>query len=336
MLRKAMFYETMDDAAVKCYLCNHHCSIAPKKFGLCGVRENVDGELQTHAFGEVIAASPDPVEKKPLYHFLPGTYSFSVAAPGCNFQCGFCQNWQISQVSEHSPRLSRKQELSPADIVRMAKETGCRSISYTYTEPTIFFEYAFETAKEAKKEGLYNVFVTNGFMTSEPLNTIEPYLDACNIDLKAFQEGFYRKICKGRLEPVLQSIRLMKTLGIWVEITTLIIPGQNDTPDELRSIAGFIASVDKTIPWHISRFHPDYRFGWAESTAPETLRKGYEIGIEAGLQFVYMGNLRGENRNVLCPNCSTVVVARNETSLLKGNLNGNKCGSCGHTVPGVF
>ena len=336
MLRKAMFYELLDDSKVSCYLCSHHCRIAPQKFGFCGVRENMDGELYTHAFGEVIAANPDPVEKKPLYHFLPGTYSFSIAAPGCNFHCGFCQNWQISQLSEHSPRLSEKQELSPSDIVRSAKEVGCRSISYTYTEPTIFFEYAYETAKEAKENGLYNVFVTNGFMTPEPLNTIQPFLDACNVDLKSFRDDFYRKICKGRIEPVLESIRLMKKLDIWVEITTLVIPGQNDTDEELESMARFIASIDRSMPWHISRFHPDYQFGWAEATTPDILRKAHEIGKAAGLQFVYLGNLRGENRSILCPNCGAVVLARSDTSILGANLKGNRCGSCGQTVPGVF
>jgi pyruvate formate lyase activating enzyme len=336
MLQKAMFYELTDDSMVNCYLCSHHCRIAPRKFGFCGVRENMDGELYTHAFGEVIAANPDPVEKKPLYHFLPGTYSFSIAAPGCNFHCGFCQNWQISQISEHSSRLAENQELSPADIVRSAKEVGCRSISYTYTEPTIFFEYAYETAKKAKENGLYNVFVTNGFMTPEPLNTIEPYLDACNVDLKSFRDEFYVKICKSRLEPVLDSIRLMKKLGIWLEITTLVIPGQNDSDEELGSIARFIASVDPSIPWHISRFHPDYQFGWAEPTAPDVLRKAHEIGKQAGLRFVYLGNLRGENRNIHCPNCSAVVVARNDTSVLDARLKENRCGSCGETVPGVF
>lgn len=335
-MRKAMFYERADDSMVHCYLCNHRCRIAPEKFGFCGVRENVDGELLTHAYGEVIAANPDPVEKKPLYHFLPGTYSFSVAAPGCNFHCGFCQNWQISQVSEHSPRLSDSMELSPADIVRRAEEAGCRSIAYTYTEPTIFFEYAYETAKEAKKNGLYNLFVTNGYMTPEPLNTIEPYLHACNVDLKSFREDFYREICKGRLQPVLESIRLMKKMGIWVEITTLVIPGQNDSEEELRDIASFISSVDPAIPWHISRFHPDYQFGWVEPTSPDALRRGREIGREAGLQFVYLGNVRGENRNLLCPNCGATAVARDDTAVMAANLKKNRCGSCGGIIPGVF
>lgn len=336
MIRKAMFYELLDDSKVNCYLCSHYCMIAPQKFGFCGMRENVDGELYTHAYGEIIAATPDPVEKKPLYHFLPGTFSYSIAAPGCNFHCGFCQNWQISQVSEHSPRLSRKKKLSPSDIVRSAIEARCRSISYTYTEPTIFFEYAYETAKEAKENGLYNVFVTNGFMTPEALNTIEPYLDACNVDLKSFRDEFYRKTCKGRLEPVLESIRLMKKMDIWVEITTLVIPGQNDSVEELGDLARFISSLDRSIPWHISRFHPDYQFVWVEPTSPDELRRAQGIGKEAGLNFVYVGNVHGENRNILCPNCGNTVVARNDTAVLDINLKKNRCGSCGETIPGIF
>jgi pyruvate formate lyase activating enzyme len=336
MPRNAMLYQLMDDSRVSCYLCSHHCTIAPQKFGFCGMRENMDGELYTHAYGEVIAANPDPVEKKPLYHFLPGTFSFSIAAPGCNFHCGFCQNWQISQVSEHSPRLSEKQELSPAEIVRRAMELGCRSISYTYTEPTIFFEYAFETAREAMEKGLYNVFVTNGFMTPEALNTIEPYLDACNVDLKSFRDEFYRKTCKGRLEPVLETIRLMKKMGIWVEITTLVIPGQNDGVEELSDIARFIFSVDRSIPWHISRFHPDYEFGWVEPTPPDALRRAQGIGKEAGLHHVYVGNVRGGDRNIVCPNCGNTVVARTDTAVLETRIKENRCGACGETVPGIF
>ena len=237
MLKEAMLYRKKRDHKVSCFLCSHHCLISDVKFGICNVRENRGGVLYTHAYGELIAQNIDPIEKKPLYHFLPGSKSFSIAAIGCNFQCGFCQNWQISQVIEAKASGLRPVEVKPEDVVRRAKQTGSKSISYTYSEPTIFFEYAYEISQLAKKDGLFNVFVTNGYMTEEMIRKIHPTLDAANIDLKSFSDDYYKKLCKGRLAPVLKSIETMKKLNIWVEVTTLVLPGQNDSEEELGKIA---------------------------------------------------------------------------------------------------
>jgi len=313
MMKEAMLYKTLPEKKVSCFLCNHRCDIVDLKFGTCGVRQNREGKLYTHVYGEVIAAHVDPIEKKPLYHFLPGTTSFSIATIGCNFRCPFCQNWQISQASY-----------------------GCQSISYTYTEPTIFFEYAYDTAKLAKKEGLANIFVTNGFMTPEALETINPFLDACNVDLKSFREEFYKKICKAHLQPVLDSIRLMKKLGIWVEVTTLVVPGENDGEEELRSIARFIAETDPDIPWHISRFHPNYEYTDTRATPIETLRKACSIGKKEGLRYIYVGNVLGESEDTLCPSCGKTLVRRSGFSISDYKIKNSSCAFCGNHVAGVL
>lgn len=291
MIKEAMLYEKLDSDKVHCYLCSHHCRISEGMFGACGVRKNTGGKLNTLVYAEVIAAHVDPIEKKPLYHFLPGSYSYSIAAMGCNFKCGFCQNWEISQISKEKNSGAVVYELSPENVVSEAKGHDCKSISYTYTEPTVFFEYAYDTAKIAMAAGLKNVFVTNGFMTKEAVVTIKPYLDAANIDLKFFKESSYKNICNGRLQPVLDSIKLMHELGIWVEITTLVIPGLNDSDEELMAIAGFIASVDKGIPWHVSAFHADYKFTDYPSTPIESLKKAQKIGYGAGLKLIHLGNV---------------------------------------------
>jgi len=239
-----MLYEKLEENKVHCHLCAHQCKIGLSNFGICGVRQNIDGKLNTLVYAEAIAAHIDPIEKKPLYHFIPGTGSYSIATIGCNFKCGFCQNWQISQVSKKEGIIAG-QRLLPQEIVEEAKLENCKSIAYTYTEPTVFFEYAYDTAKLASKEGIKNVFVTNGYMTKEALETINPYLDAANVDLKSFREEFYTKICKGHLQPVLDSIKLMKKLNIWLEVTTLVVSGQNDSREELNDIAQFVASVGK-------------------------------------------------------------------------------------------
>jgi pyruvate formate lyase activating enzyme len=300
------------------------------------VRENRGGELFTHAYGEVIAAHIDPIEKKPLYHFLPGSVSFSIATSGCNFQCPFCQNWQISQSSKTEESPISGTPLPPEKVVEQAVENRCQSISYTYTEPTIFFEYAFDTSKLAKKKGIANVFVTNGYMTEKALELICPYLDACNVDLKSFRDEFYRDMCRARLDPVLDSIKKMKDLKIWVEVTTLIVPGQNDSDVELSQIADFIAGIDRDIPWHISRYHPDYKFIEAPATPLETLRRAFETGRKAGLRYVYIGNVTGESDVTFCPECRDPLILRQgytSRSLVERN---HSCPKCGAHVSGVF
>ncbi|MCX6567940.1 MAG: AmmeMemoRadiSam system radical SAM enzyme, partial [Candidatus Aminicenantes bacterium] len=287
MTREAMLWDPLEGGKAQCRLCAHRCVIAPGRQGICGVRENSDGRLRTLVYGEVVAAHVDPIEKKPLYHFFPGSKALSVATAGCNFHCGFCQNWQISQAPRSKAGGIAGEPFAPEDIVRAALDEGCRSISYTYTEPTIFFEYAFDTAKLAREAGLLNNFVTNGYMTAEALEAIRPYLDAANVDLKAFKDETYKRVCGARLEPVLESIRLMRQFGIWIEVTTLVVPGLNDGAEEIAGIARFIASVDPDIPWHLSRFHPDYQYTQAPPTPVASLRAAAETGRREGLRYIY-------------------------------------------------
>lgn len=335
MQKEAMLYHQLDNKRVHCYLCAHQCKIADTKFGICGVRQNVDGKLYSQVYGEIIAAHVDPIEKKPLYHFLPGSTSYSIATIGCNFRCGFCQNWQISQVNKRDTTSSEPGYVPPEKIVKEAKANSCRSISYTYTEPTIFFEFAYDTAVLAKKEGLYNVFVTNGFMSKEAVETLKGYLDAANVDLKFFNEESYKKNCSARLQPVLESIKLMRKLNIWVEVTTLVVPGLNDSDQELKNIAEFIASVGKEIPWHISRFHPDYELTSTPPTPMTTLKKAYDIGKNAGLYYVYMGNVT-EGNDTYCNNCGKLLIKRNYFIIEKNEIKNGKCSKCNAKVNGLF
>jgi pyruvate formate lyase activating enzyme len=336
MKKEALLYEKLDNKMVHCYLCNHHCQIAAGKFGFCGVRQNIGGTLYTHVYGKVISANVDPIEKKPLYHFLPGSTSFSIATIGCNFQCGFCQNWEISQSRVRDGFDSLGSDFAPADIVNVALKNNCQSISYTYTEPTIFFEYALETAELAKEKGLYNNFVTNGYMTEQAIQMIHPFLDAANVDLKYFRDESYRRICSGSLEAVLKSIELMHQLGIWVEITTLVVPGSNDSQEELADIASFIAKLDKNIPWHISRFYPNYKFVEHAPTPEEVLKMAQDLGKKAGLRYVYVGNVYGWGNDTLCHNCQKLLVKREGFSILENNIKEGKCNFCKKTIPGVF
>lgn len=331
-MKTALLFEKAGDSNVRCFLCAHKCLIADGHFGICGVRKNIEGVLYTLSYGRLIAANIDPVEKKPLFHFLPGTSSYSIATLGCNFRCGFCQNWQISQ--EKGKDYGAAEFIKPSEIVDSAIKSNCRSISYTYTEPTIFFEYALDIAKIAKENGLYNIFVTNGYMTKEALLSLKPYLDAANVDLKSFSDDFYKKVCGGRLSPVLDSIRLMHDLGVWVEITTLIIPRLNDSSKELEGIAAFIAGIDKNIPWHVSRFHPDYKMLDSIPTPIETLKLAKKIGEEKGLRFIYVGNIADEE-NTICYNCKKPVIKRFIFNILENNLKDNCCKYCNSLISGV-
>lgn len=330
-----MLYEQAENNSVKCYLCEHHCKIQEGKYGICRVRQNKDGKLYTSAYGKSIAANVDPIEKKPLYHFLPGSKAFSIATMGCNFKCSFCQNWRISQVTDDKQTNLPGQKLSPKDIVRLARNKGSDSIAYTYTEPTIFFEYAYDIAELARKNDMKNIFVTNGYMTKSAIDTVTPYLDAANVDLKSFRNDFYIKMCKGRLQPVLDSIQYMKESGIWVEVTTLVVPDQNDSDEELNDIAEFIASVSKDIPWHVSRFHPDYEYTNATSTPIRTMEKAHKIGKKHGLKYIYLGNIATDN-NTYCDNCNEIVIERNAFGVNKVKLENSKCPSCKAKISGIW
>ena len=336
MTREALLWEPLEGGKAGCRLCAHRCVVEPGRRGVCGVRENRGGRLETLVYGEAVAAHVDPIEKKPLYHFLPGSKALSVAAAGCNFRCGFCQNWQISQAPRRPGGGLAGEPFPPEAVVRAALDRGCRSVSYTYTEPTVFFEYALDTARLAREAGLLNSFVTNGYMTAEALETVAPWLDAANVDLKAFKDATYRKVCGARLEPVLESIRRMRGLGIWVEVTTLVVPGLNDGADELEAIARFVASVGPEVPWHVSRFHPDFEYTQAPPTPVAALRAAVEAGRRSGLRHIYVGNLPGEGEDTSCASCGAALIRRRGFAVIENVLRGSRCPACGAALAGRF
>lgn len=321
-MKEAMFYKSVKDK-VRCLLCPHFCLIENGKRGKCGVRENIDGKLYSLNYGKVIANSVDPVEKKPLFHFMPGTKTYSIATVGCNLFCEFCQNWEISQdVKEIIGK-----EMTPSEIVEDAIQKGCKSIAYTYTEPTIFFEFAYDTAKLAKKKGLKNIFVSNGFINKEAIDKISEYLDAINIDLKGFSEDYYKRYCGARLEPVLDAIKHYHK-KVWLELTTLIVPGHNDDEESFEKITDLIISLDKNIPWHISRFHPDYKMIDVPVTSMEAIDKAYAIGKKKGIKYIYTGNVYDDRENTYCPKCGKVVIDRKGMHVNKINLDKDRCKFC--------
>lgn len=334
-MKEALFYERKSGNRVQCHLCRFHCLIADGERGICSVRENRGGTLYSLVYGRLCAENIDPIEKKPLFHVMPGSRSFSIATVGCNFRCRHCQNYAISQVDRNEPIRGREQ--TPQGIVQQALDNECRSISYTYTEPTIYYEYAYDTARLAREAGLKNIFVTNGYISKEALATIAPYLDAANIDLKGFSEGFYRDIIHARLSEVLDSIIEYHKLGIWLELTTLIIPGLNDSESELRGIAEFIASnLGIDTPWHVSQFYPTYTLTDRPRTPVATLRKAREIGLAAGLRYVYEGNVPGNGgENTCCPSCSTLLIKRYGYIIESNRICNNACPDCGAAIAGV-
>ena len=334
---EAMFYSAKKHKEVVCNLCCHGCRIQSGKRGICGVRKNIDGILYSLVYGMIAAEHADPVEKKPLFHFLPGSRSFSISTVGCNMQCKHCQNHEISQYPHtHDGNISGTFR-SPEDVVSQALAAQCASISYTYVEPTVFYEFAYETAKLARRHTLKNIFVSNGFMTPEVTRHLAPVLDGINIDLKAFTNDFYTKVCRGRLQPVLDTIRYMHDLGVWVEVTTLLIPGLNDTPEELRKIAEFICTLDRDIPWHVTAFHPTFTMTDRPVTPTESLHKARKIGFSEGLHFVYAGNAHGGGgENTRCPGCGSELIIRHGFSIPQNSLRNGCCGSCGEKIAGVW
>lgn len=335
-MKEAMLYHPLEEGKVRCDLCHHRCVLSPSKRGLCGVRENREGRLYSLVYERVISMNVDPVEKKPLFHFQPGSTTFSIATVGCNFRCLQCQNHEISQMPVDQERIEGS-AIAPSKLVSLAKERGCRSISYTYTEPTIFFEYAYETAILASQEGIKNIFVTNGYMTEEALKTIQPYLHGANVDLKSFEERFYRQVCGARLQPVLENLKLMKSLGIWVEITTLVIPSLNDSEKEIETIAQFILSLGAETPWHLSAFYPTYRMTHLWRTPAETLHRAREIGIAAGLRHVYCGNIPGRGgEDTICPGCGRKIIERIGFRVIRQEMVRGKCRFCHRAIEGVW
>ncbi|MGE5239110.1 MAG: AmmeMemoRadiSam system radical SAM enzyme [Chloroflexota bacterium] len=333
-MREALLYERLAESKVQCHLCAHYCTITPGKRGICAVRENRDGTLFTLVYGKVIARHVDPIEKKPLFHFHPGSRSYSIATVGCNFKCLHCQNYEISQYAKEHEGIPGE-EMTPEDIVVAAERAQCTSISYTYTEPTIFFEFAYDCARLARERGIKNVFVSNGYTTPEATRLITPYLDGNNIDLKGDDE-FYKKVVGARLQPVIDTIRLMRELGVWVEVTTLVIPSHNDSEAFLSWVADFIRSVDPAIPWHVTQFYPTYRLTDQPRTPVSTLRKAREIGLRAGLKYVYEGNVPGEGgENTYCPSCGETLITRMGFFLTDIKMRDSRCSKCGCTIDGV-
>lgn len=326
-MKEARFWVREGDV-VRCSLCPHACSIGEGKRGLCGVRENRGGRLFSLIYGMVSSMHVDPIEKKPLFHFKPGEMAFSLGSIGCNLKCLHCQNYMISQAKYEEFHLYR---LSPEEVCDLCEKEGCRIIAWTYNEPTIWHEFTYDASREASRRGLHTVYVTNGFIQEDPLREISPFLDAMNIDIKAFSDEFYRKICKGRLDPVLNTAELAFSLGIHVELTYLIIPGMNDSIKEFTEFSRWVInSLSSQVPVHFTRFHPDYRMTDVPPTPVETLETAYRVAKEEGLEFVYLGNVwMPERENTYCPRCGNLVIERSGFRSLMRGVKEGKCSYCG-------
>lgn len=325
------------DGLVRCLLCHHRCRLREGGVGRCGVRRAVGGEMTSLVYGRVVAANIDPIEKKPLYHVLPGSRTYSIATLGCNFTCRHCQNAAISQVGEGAAVQRSGVAREPGEIVAAALAGGCRSISYTYVEPTVFFEYAYDCSLLAVQAGLGNIFVSNGYMTGQAIDHIAPLLTAINIDLKAWDDDFYRHICGGSLQPVLDSIARCRERGVWVEVTTLLIPGVNDGDGALAAIADFLVSLDANIPWHVSAYHPAHLMWQPGPTPAATLVRARDIGLARGLRHVYTGNRAGcGGEDTMCPQCGLVLIARQGYRIGEMRLVGGRCPACGTSLAGVW
>ena len=329
-MKEAYLYKKLKEGKVQCQTCAHYCIIEKGRRGKCGVKENRDGKFYSLVYGKACALNIDPIEKKPFFHFLPNSQSLSIATVGCNFQCRNCQNYSISQGPKIFKRIEGE-EISPKEIVEVALKNNLPSVSYTYTEPTVFLEYALDTMKLAKEEGLKNNWVTNGFLSKEAFSLISPYLDAANVDLKSFDDEFYRKNCDGRLQPVLDTLKRMKKKNIWVEITTLVIPTLSDSEKTFKDMAQFIRKeLGEETPWHISQFSG--AISWKLQDIPDTpleiLERVYQIGKKAGLKYVYTGNIPGlDSENTYCPKCEAKMIERIGYSIVRYDKNG-KCSKC--------
>ncbi len=335
-LKEAVLWEPAEGQRVQCRLCSFRCRIAEGKLGHCNVRRNIGGKLYSLNYHKVCATNVDPIEKKPMYHFQPGSRSFSIAAVGCNFRCEFCQNWQISQAALETGRIEGE-DIAPEQIVEAAVRSGCKSVAYTYTEPTIFMELCNDCARPAKERGLANVFVSNGYMTRDAIDFAADWLDGINVDLKAFTDDYYKRLCGARLAPVLDSIAyIVRQTKIWIEITTLLLPGQNDSEEELKKLADWLVKeAGPDVPWHISRFYPQYKYTDSEPTPMESLQRAAEIGQAAGLHYVYLGNVPGtDGENTYCYNCHTRLIERVGYRIIANRIKDSKCPQCGTAIDG--
>lgn len=330
-------FTSRPDGTIECGICAHACALRDGQRGKCMVRRRLGNVLVSLVYGQLVAENVDPIEKKPLFHVLPGSLSYSIATLGCNFHCRHCQNASISQISKRSDIGKSGIYRNPAEVVERAVMADCQSVSYTYVEPTIFFEYAYDCCIETRSRGLKNVFVSNGYMTKAAIRKLAPLVDAINIDLKSFKDDFYRKICGAHLAPVLEAISLFKELGVWVEVTTLVIPGLNDSDQELVEIVEFLTSIDPEIPWHVTGFYPAYKMPSVSPTSPEKLAVARDIGLGRGLRNVYTGNRPGSGgENSFCPGCGAEVITRLGFQIRKNRLQLGRCPECQSHVPGVW
>ncbi len=340
--KKAKLCKKLEEGKVRCQACNHYCLIQEGRTGICGIRQNIEGELYLLVYGKPVAIHVDPIEKKPLYHFYPGSKVLSIGTYGCNFRCDFCQNWDISQrikdVDQKDQVIDNKsRNYTPQDLVDYCLENSVPSIAYTYNEPAVFIEYAYDIMRLAHENGIKNIFVSNGYESRESIDYVIKYLDAINIDLKAFTEDFYKRLCGGRLQPVLDNIKRYYEENVWMELTTLIIPGENDSVEELEEIADFVKSVFSNIPWHISRFSPAYKMSNKSVTSMKSLKDAYEIGKSSGLNYVYVGNIVDPFYfTTYCPDCGVELIKRSWNSIGMDLSDEGKCKSCGRILDGKF
>ena len=335
-MHEALFYEKMGADAVQCGLCFNRCTLSNGQRGFCRVREPVDGKLYTLVYELICSQHIDPIEKKPMFHMIPGTRAYSIATAGCNSRCKYCQNWTISQ---RSPEETTNKRLSVKDLIGSATVNGCRSIAYTYTEPIVFYEYALEAAKQARKSGIYNIWVTGGKINEAPLREACKYVDAANIDFKAFNDNFLREVCAQKLDNILNVIKIMKEEGVWMEITNLIVPTLNDNMSDIRKMAKWIKeTVGPGVPLHFSRFWPQYKLRSLYPTPVETLKEARDIAMSEGLHYVYVGNVPEEDlESTVCPKCKNVIIKRIGYKVLDNKVSSSgKCEICGNGIPGIW
>ncbi len=332
MIKEGVLFDQLPDNKVRCNVCSHRCTIAEGKAGICRTRKNINGKIHTLIYNTVSSEAVDPIEKKPLYHFLPGTFSYSLGTIGCNFRCQHCQNWNISQVTLEE---AFTKDISPEEAVRRAVGAGCSSISWTYNEPAIWHEYTYDSAVLAKKAGLKTIYVTNGYITPEALRRMAPYLDAYRVDIKSFSDEFYKKVCGARLAPVLESTKLANELGMHVETITLLIPGRNDSPGEITQIVKWVKeNLGADTPMHFTRFHPMYKMENVAPTPLDTLEKAYDIAKKEGMRFVYLGNVAGHKyENTNCPRCDALLIDRAGFRVGEVRVKDGKCYRCGEKIP---
>jgi len=322
-------------ATVECLLCEKRCRLRQGERGDCRVRLNLDGKLQTLVYGKPCAVHVDPIEKKPIFHMLPGTGAFSIATAGCNLHCKYCQNWEISQ---REPEETSNIDLSPAQVVQATLSTNCRSIAYTYSEPIVFYEYVLDTAILARQVDIKNIMVTAGYIEEDPWRRLAPLIDAANVDLKAFTEDYYERVVGGKLAPVLHMLEVSMEMGVWVEVTNLVVPTLNDDREGIAKMCRWVIdTLGSTVPLHFSRFYPTYRLKNLPPTPVETLDMARDTALGEGLQYVYVGNVPGhEGNNTYCPGHGGVIIERRGYAILQNLIEDGKCSVCGHEIPGVW